>query len=220
MASPYVNFVGGVKVQACTRPCFSACTGRPSHPGRNSHRVLCTLSMVSPPSTSLPACTTASTVRTPLMPVQASSDAASASAIPEQPNKSALDPALLVWCSLCLPAPSNPPPLGTQSTCLNLQFSVGLVLVLGVLNRVLNKMALAGDMQNFVFFLAQLQCFGYAAVYGAILVFRIRSAQNLQAAPLMIRDSFPGSYSQSANLAGLARSRRGCWTPLTTSSSS
>lgn len=54
-----------------------------------------------------------------------------------------------------------------------LQGSVGVVLLLAVANRVLNKMATV-PMGEYLFFLAQIQTFGYVAFYGAILYSRIK----------------------------------------------
>ena len=77
-----------------------------------------------------------------------------------------------------------------------LQASVALVLALGVLNRVLNKMATV-PMGNYLFFLAQIQTFGYVIFYGAILASRRRSAQAHQ------RTDTPRPYLQvSLNLSG------------------
>lgn len=62
-----------------------------------------------------------------------------------------------------------------NNTCYaSLQFSVLLVLTLGVLNRVLQKMATV-PLGNHLFFLAQFQTFGYVLFYGAILAQRRRS---------------------------------------------
>ena len=47
------------------------------------------------------------------------------------------------------------------------------MVVFGVANRVLYKMALV-PLGNYVFFLAQLQTFGYVAVYFAALLWRYR----------------------------------------------
>lgn len=48
-----------------------------------------------------------------------------------------------------------------------------LVVVTGIANRVLYKMALT-PLQDYVFFLAQLQTFGYVAVYFGFLLLRIK----------------------------------------------
>ena len=55
----------------------------------------------------------------------------------------------------------------------SLQLSILAVVVFGVANRVLYKMALV-PMGNYVFFLAQLQTFGYVAVYFSILYARYK----------------------------------------------
>ena len=65
------------------------------------------------------------------------------------------------------------------STCV--QVSVALVLVLGVLNRVFNKLATV-PMGNYLFFLAQIQTFGYVLFYGTTLLIRQRSATLLSEA--------------------------------------
>ena len=54
-----------------------------------------------------------------------------------------------------------------------MQLSILAVVVFGVANRVLFKMALQ-PMGNYVFFLAQLQTFGYVAVYFSILFARYK----------------------------------------------
>jgi len=51
------------------------------------------------------------------------------------------------------------------------QVSIVLVLALAVANRVLNKMATV-PMGDYLFFLAQIQTFGYVAFYSAILYSR------------------------------------------------
>ena len=53
------------------------------------------------------------------------------------------------------------------------QVSIAIVLVLAVANRVLNKMATV-PMGEYLFFLAQIQTFGYVLFYGAILYSRVR----------------------------------------------
>lgn len=59
------------------------------------------------------------------------------------------------------------------TTCSWLQLSILAVVVFGVANRVLYKMALV-PLGNYVFFLAQLQTFGYVAVYFGALLWRYR----------------------------------------------
>ena len=59
-----------------------------------------------------------------------------------------------------------------QCLC-NLQASVAAVIVTGVGNRLLYKMALV-PLENYVFFLAQLQTFGYVLVYFTVLAVRYR----------------------------------------------
>ena len=60
-----------------------------------------------------------------------------------------------------------------QSLTACLQLSILAVVVCAVANRVLYKMALV-PLGNYVFFLAQLQTFGYVAVYFGILYWRYR----------------------------------------------
>lgn len=60
-----------------------------------------------------------------------------------------------------------------QSLAACLQLSILAVVVCAVANRVLHKMALV-PLGNYVFFLAQLQTFGYVAVYFGILFWRYR----------------------------------------------
>jgi len=59
-----------------------------------------------------------------------------------------------------------------------LQSSILAVVVFGVANRVLYKMALV-PLGNYVFFLAQLQTFGYVAVYFGALFWRYRQAKHV-----------------------------------------
>lgn len=54
-----------------------------------------------------------------------------------------------------------------------LQGSIVAVVVSGVANRLLYKMAIT-PLSNYVFFMAQLQTFGYCAVYFTILLMRYR----------------------------------------------
>lgn len=62
----------------------------------------------------------------------------------------------------------------TKSSDSALAFLIAVVLIFGVSNRVLYKMALV-PMQNYVFFLAQIQNIGYLAVYFSILAWRFRA---------------------------------------------
>lgn len=63
-------------------------------------------------------------------------------------------------------------------TCRLLQLSILAVVVCALANRVLYKMALV-PLGNYVFFLAQLQTFGYVAVYFTVLYWRFRSVIKL-----------------------------------------
>jgi hypothetical protein len=69
-------------------------------------------------------------------------------------------------CPLLLPSP----------LCHAAQGSVAAVMVAGVANRVLYKMAIT-PLKNYVFFMAQLQTFGYCAVYFSVLLARHRCVQ-------------------------------------------
>ena len=55
------------------------------------------------------------------------------------------------------------------------QASLAALVVTGIANRILYKMALV-PLGNYVFFLAQFQTFGYVAVYFAVLALRRRCA--------------------------------------------
>lgn len=70
--------------------------------------------------------------------------------------------------SAAIPAQSS----GTTAKALAL--TIGAVVLTGVANRVLYKMALA-PLGNYVFFLAQFQTFGYVAIYAAVLFLRHRA---------------------------------------------
>lgn len=60
------------------------------------------------------------------------------------------------------------------------------VVICALANRVLYKMALV-PLGNYIFFLAQLQTFGYVAVYFAVLYWRYRSVANRPANGSIIR---------------------------------
>ena len=59
--------------------------------------------------------------------------------------------------------------------CTPSQASLAALVVTGIANRILYKMALV-PLGNYVFFLAQFQTFGYVAVYFAVLALRRRCA--------------------------------------------
>ena len=60
-------------------------------------------------------------------------------------------------------------------SCTPSQASLAALVVTGIANRILYKMALV-PLGNYVFFLAQFQTFGYVAVYFAVLALRRRCA--------------------------------------------
>ena len=60
-----------------------------------------------------------------------------------------------------------------------LQGSIGLVMVLGIANRVLYKMALTPLGDRYIFFLAQFQTFSYVLLYFLVLAVKVRCATSL-----------------------------------------
>ncbi|KAG2444719.1 hypothetical protein HXX76_001463 [Chlamydomonas incerta] len=72
--------------------------------------------------------------------------------------------------------PASAPPLGPGLALDPRQALIGLVLLTGVGNRVLYKMALV-PLRDHIFFLAQLQNLGYLAVYFTALAWRRRTGQ-------------------------------------------
>ena len=60
-------------------------------------------------------------------------------------------------------------PVSSTTRILSIVFAIAMVVLCAIINRVLYKMALV-PLENYIFFLAQFQTFGYVLVYATVLM--------------------------------------------------